>query len=105
MIKSPFRELDVARVRRWCPLGARARAPPGPCRCQIARAVSPSSSDAPHGVGRLGRSGRPPDRRLRYKASDKTWALYWRDHNLRFHVYDLLSPVACIDDALAESKP
>ena len=39
-----------------------------------------------------------PIARMHYKA----WTLYWRDRNLRFHVYDLLSPLACIDDALAE---
>ena len=33
-----------------------------------------------------------PIARLRYTATAKTWTLYWRDRNLRFHRYDLLEP-------------
>jgi hypothetical protein len=40
--------------------------------------------------------------RLRYTASTRSWALYWRDRNLRFHSYDQLAPSARIDDLLAE---
>jgi hypothetical protein len=32
-----------------------------------------------------------PIARMHYKAADKTWTLYWRDGNLRFHLYDLLA--------------
>jgi hypothetical protein len=28
--------------------------------------------------------------------------LYWRDRNLRFHIYDLLAPSPTIDDVLLE---
>jgi hypothetical protein len=28
-----------------------------------------------------------PIARLRYTAANKIWTLYWRDHNLRFHLY------------------
>ena len=43
-----------------------------------------------------------PIARLRYIAADKAWALYWRDRNLRFHVYDLLAPSQQVDDLLAQ---
>ncbi|MDQ3825358.1 MAG: DUF3024 domain-containing protein [Actinomycetota bacterium] len=29
-------------------------------------------------------------------------ALYWRDRNLRFHIYDLLAPSPTIDNVLLE---
>jgi hypothetical protein len=32
----------------------------------------------------------------------RSWSLYWRDRNLRFHVYDLLAPSPLVDDLLAE---
>jgi hypothetical protein len=43
-----------------------------------------------------------PDRPLRYIASNKSWALYWRDRNLRFHLYDLLAPSSRVEDLLGE---
>ena len=32
----------------------------------------------------------------------RTWALYWRDRNLRFHLYDQLEPSQDIGDLLRE---
>ncbi len=43
-----------------------------------------------------------PIARLRYTKAGKTWSLYWRDRNLRFHEYDLISPTARIDELLAD---
>ena len=43
-----------------------------------------------------------PIARLRYTAADKSWTLYWRDRNLRFHIYDLLAPSNRVDDLLNE---
>jgi len=43
-----------------------------------------------------------PIARLCYTAADKAWTLYWRDRNLRFHIYDRLAPSPTIDDALLE---
>lgn len=34
--------------------------------------------------------------------ADKSWTLYWRDRNLRFHSYDLLSPPQQVDDLLTK---
>ena len=43
-----------------------------------------------------------PIARLRYTAADKSWTLYWRDRNLRFHLYDLLAPSNRVEDLLTE---
>jgi hypothetical protein len=43
-----------------------------------------------------------PIARLRYTKVSKTWELYWRDRNLRFHAYDRTRPSANIDELLAE---
>ena len=43
-----------------------------------------------------------PIARLRYTAADNSWTLYWRDRNLRFHIYDLLAPSNRVDDLLNE---
>ena len=43
-----------------------------------------------------------PIARLRYTQATKTWTLYWRDRNLRFHRYDQLEPSPHIDDLLKE---
>ncbi|WP_370584443.1 DUF3024 domain-containing protein [Ornithinimicrobium cryptoxanthini] len=33
-----------------------------------------------------------PIARLRYTATHKTWTPYWRNRNLRFHLYDRVRP-------------
>jgi hypothetical protein len=40
-----------------------------------------------------------PIARLRYTLASKTWTLYWRDRNLRFHRYDRIEPSVnvCVD--------
>ena len=43
-----------------------------------------------------------PIARLRYTKADRTWSLYWRDRNLRFHEYDRIGPSARIDELLTE---
>jgi Protein of unknown function (DUF3024) len=45
---------------------------------------------------------RSPIARLRYVKTTGVWSLYWRDRNLRFHVYDLAAPTASIEELLAE---
>jgi hypothetical protein len=39
---------------------------------------------------------------LKYTNADKSWILYWRDRNLRVHIYDMLAPSSRIDDLLDE---
>lgn len=45
---------------------------------------------------------RVPIARLRYTKTTRVWSLYWRDRNLRFHTYDVVSPTAVIEELLAE---
>ncbi|MGH2795799.1 MAG: DUF3024 domain-containing protein [Actinomycetota bacterium] len=39
---------------------------------------------------------------MRYTKSRKTWTLYWRDRNLRWHVYDRVPPASDVEPLLAE---
>jgi hypothetical protein len=43
-----------------------------------------------------------PDCAAALHEDDRRWSLYWRDRNLRFHAYDLVSPTASIEELLAE---
>jgi hypothetical protein len=45
---------------------------------------------------------KPPDRRTRYTAATRTWTLYWRDRQLRFHLYDRPAPSPSFDDLFDE---
>ena len=87
-------ELDVARVQRWCegrvPEHARHQVR---VECEvngsyltIVECRAPWRDDLGPGWTRL------PVARLRYVKGSRTWALYWRDRNLRFHRYDRIKP-------------
>lgn len=39
---------------------------------------------------------------FRFDAKAKSWTLYWRDRNSKWHVYDRISPSKVFDDLLAE---
>lgn len=97
-------ETDVARVQRWCesrvPERARHQVR---VECEVAqRHLTIIERRAPW----RGEDGtewtRFPIARLRYTKTSRTWSLYWRDRNLRFHDYDLLQPSASVEDMLAE---
>jgi hypothetical protein len=45
---------------------------------------------------------RSPIVRLRYTNRTELWQLYWRDSNLRWHVYDLALPSRDLATLLAE---
>jgi hypothetical protein len=97
-------ELDVARVQRWCaarvPEHARHQVH---VECELApRHLTIVERRAPwrEDVGPEWTSF--PIARLRYTATDKSWTLYWRDRNLRFHSYDLLAPSQRVEDLLTE---
>jgi hypothetical protein len=95
-------ELDVAQVQRWCAV----RCPSTPATKSASNARSPqdisrSSSGAPPGARTSGQNGRPIAR-LRYTAAEKTWTLYWRNRNLRFHTYEPLAPSHRVEDLLTE---
>ena len=86
-------ELDVARVRRWCaarvPEHARHQVR---VECEIApRHLTILERRAPWHEDLGPEWTTLPIARLRYTAADKSWTLYWRDRNLRFHNYDPLA--------------
>ncbi len=97
-------ELDVARVQRWCA----ARVPEHALHqvrveCEVAprhltiieRRVPWREDFGPEWTSF-------PIARLRYTAADKSWTLYWRDRNLRFHRYELHAPSRQVEDLLTE---
>lgn len=43
-----------------------------------------------------------PVARLRYTKARREWTIYWRDRNLRFHLYDLVEPTPQVERLLAE---
>jgi hypothetical protein len=43
-----------------------------------------------------------PVARLRYTKASGTWALYWRDRNLRFHRYDRIEPAVNVSKLIDE---
>ena len=43
-----------------------------------------------------------PNRTTALTTVDKSWTLYWRDRNLRFHLYDRLPPSSRVEDLLTE---
>ncbi len=43
-----------------------------------------------------------PIARIRYAANTKAWTLYWRDRNLRFHLYNRVAPTTSIEDIIIE---
>ena len=45
---------------------------------------------------------RHPIARFRYTQSTGQWSLFWRDRNLRFHAYDLVSQTPRLEDLLRE---
>jgi hypothetical protein len=86
-------ELDVARVQRWC-----AGRVPEPARHQ----VRVECQAAPRHLTIVERRAPWREDFGAYTAADKSWTLYWRDRNLRFHLYDLLAPPHQVDDLLTE---
>ena len=88
-------ELDIARVRRWCeqrvPEHAqdhvRVECDIGPRHLTIVECRPSRHQDTSP------RWTRFPIARLRYNQATRTWTLYWRDRNLRFHRYDQLPAI------------
>ena len=87
-------ELDVARVQRWCaarvPEHARHQVR---VECEVApRHLTIVERRAPWREDFGPEWTAFPIARLRYTAADKSWTLYWRDRNLRFHLYEPMAP-------------
>jgi hypothetical protein len=100
----PLPDLDAARVQRWC-----AARVPEHARHQVRVECVVTPRDLTiverrvpwrEDVGAEWTSF--PIARMRYTAASKTWSLYWRDRNLKFHVYDAAAPSPRIEDLLAE---
>lgn len=97
-------ELDIARVQRWCA----ARVPEHALHqvrveCQATlRHLTVVERRAPWRADLGPEWTIFPIARLRYTATDKTWTLYWRDRNLRFHHYDRAAATARVEDLLDE---
>lgn len=97
-------ELDVARVRRWCAARVPERArhqvrvecQVGALHLTIVERRAPWSEDFGPDWTSL------PIARLRYSAAERSWTLYRRDRNLRFHAYDLLAPTPSVERLLEE---
>jgi Protein of unknown function (DUF3024) len=101
----PLPELDVARVQRWCaarvPEHARHQVR---IECELApRHLTIVERRAPWREDFGPEWTSFPIARLRYTAASKSWTLYWRDRNLRFHLYDLLPPSRTVEDLLTRS--
>lgn len=97
-------DLDLARVQRWCAQRVPERArhqvrvecDVAPRHLTIVECRAPWREDYGTDWTRF------PIARLRYTKTGTTWELYWRDRNLRFHVYDRIGPSASIDELLTE---
>ena len=96
----------MARLARW--VDERNAAIPGHARSQIRYELDVTDRSATllecrppwDGIGEVWT--RWPIARLRYTSSRKEWSLYWRDRNLKFHLYDLVRPTATLSTLLEE---
>lgn len=97
-------ELEVARVHRWRSQRVPARAQHQVrLECQVAdRHLTIVERRAPWREDLGPEWTSMPIARLRYTAKDKTWTLYWRDRNLRFHHYDRVGPSHTTEELLDE---
>lgn len=97
-------ELDVARVRSWCAARVPERARHQVrVECEVApRQLTVIECRAPWREDFGSEWTSTPIARLRYSAGEKSWTLYWRDRNLRFHLYDQMAPARHVEDLLTE---
>ncbi len=100
-------EVDLARVRRW--VEARNDALPeravGLIRYEMdvdGRSVTILECRPPWREEYGLEWTRFPVARLRYTKARREWALYWRDRNLKFHLYDLVEPTPNVESLLAQ---
>jgi hypothetical protein len=97
-------ELDVARVRRWCdervPDAVRDQVR---VECEVAPRYLTIVECRPPWREDMGTEWtRFPIARLRYSKGSRSWALCWRDRNLRFQVYDRVAPSSGVEELLQE---
>jgi hypothetical protein len=99
-------ETDLARIQRW--VQARNDRLPAHAVGQIRfeldiddRAVTILECRPPWSAGFGPEWTRSPVARLRYTKVRRQWEILWRDRNLRFHTYDLITPTPNVDTLLA----
>lgn len=100
-------ELDVARVRRF--VDERNNAMSYDARDQVryeldiaAGSLTILECRPPWREGYGTEWTQFPIARLRYVKSRNEWSLYWRDRNLKFHLYDSVAPTPTIQVLLDE---
>jgi hypothetical protein len=97
-------DLDVARVQRWCtarvPEHARHQVR---VECEVAASHLTIVERRAPWRGDLGPEWTSlPIARLRYTGPTRTWALFFRDRNLRFRAYNPLPTSPHLDELLTE---
>jgi hypothetical protein len=102
--RSSLPELDLARIRRY--VGERV---PSRVAAQVRMEVVVRGTAVtivecrPPWRADLGPDwSRFPIAQLRFDPTSVAWRLFWRDRNLRWHLYDRIAPVSQIDPLLAE---
>lgn len=100
----PLPDTDVHRIRRWAEQHS-----PGEVRSQVWVELDFTNTTVTVFECRPDwrpEEGLPPSRhpvaRCRWNNDVKEWTLYWRDRNLRFHVWPGLQPQPTIAPLLAE---
>ena len=100
-------ETDLARVRRWAD-ARNDRLPErvdGLIRYEMdvdSRSVTILECRPPWREDFGPEWTRFPIARLRHTKARKEWEIYWRDRNLKFHLYDLVDATANIEVLLGE---
>lgn len=104
---APLPELDVARAQRY--VDERNAAMPYDARDKVryeldfaAGSLTILECRPPWREGYGTEWTRFPVARLRYVKSRNEWSLYWRDRNLKFHLYDWVAPTPTIQVLLDE---
>ncbi len=97
-------ELDLARIRLYCQGRVPARLS-DKIRIEVdvaGRSVTIVECRPPWTADLGPEWTRFPIARLRHVKAQGWWVLYWRDSNLRWHLYDLIDPSPHVDQLLAE---
>lgn len=93
-------ELDLVRIQKWCDAQwpqelwheAKVEADVNLHTVTLVEVRPPWDG--------VGEHTRFPIARLKYVKVRGTWELYWRDRNLKFHLYDRTPPTPTVQDLL-----
>jgi hypothetical protein len=100
-------ELDIARVRRYVDDRNERVPPEARDKIRYELDVAPSALTIlecrpPWQPGFGTGWTRFPIARFRYVKARREWSLYWRDRNLRFHLYERMPPSPSVQELLDE---